>query len=169
MDNLLRTDVGDAFGFTATEMGRICSDFGHPEKIGETMEWYGGYLFGDAEVCNPWNIANYLRGEFRTDMYWVQTGDTSLLRYALSYDASGRRDDIGTLGSHGMIVAELDLSEADAYAMDGGEPWPLMVMTGYLRAERHGDGFRLSIPNRELYTASRTSYWNRWIRTSASY
>lgn len=48
------------FGFTASEVREMLKYYGVLDKEGELRDWYDGYLFGSAEIYNPWSVINYI-------------------------------------------------------------------------------------------------------------
>ncbi len=79
VDNILSTSMDEMFGFTSSEVERMCSDFGHPEKFAEAREWYDGYRFGDADIYNPWSILNYVDSGFNPKPYWAGTSGNGII------------------------------------------------------------------------------------------
>ena len=53
VNNIVSTDMDEAFGFTPAEVERLCADMGHPERFEEAREWYDGYRFGESDIYNP--------------------------------------------------------------------------------------------------------------------
>ncbi len=146
-DDILNTDFGEMYGFTENEVKQICADYGHPEKFEEAKEWYGGYCFNESEVCNPWSILNYVQKNFRTGLYWAETGGNGVIYDIISNADDGLTENLRTLRSGGTVTEEVDTSvTSDGYI----NVYSLMAVTGYLRAIPKGQLYKLSIPNREL-------------------
>jgi len=53
------------YGFTEPEVKAMLRDAGHPEKIDEAREWYGGIIFGNTEIYNPYSILKYMSNGFK--------------------------------------------------------------------------------------------------------
>ena len=127
--------------------------FGHPELSDEVLSVYGGYRFGGMEMCDPGGIARYIYADFSYDSLRRDFSRNIPLRYAITREgAIGPRAFADLLvGSH--IVSELNEAMA-CENMDPQDPrdlFTLLVMTGYLRAERLDDGrFDISVTNGEM-------------------
>lgn len=61
---------GERFGFTYPEVENICRTYGNPEASDEAIRWYGGYHYGDTDVCNPESFLRYIRSGFEAKRYW---------------------------------------------------------------------------------------------------
>ncbi len=152
VNSIFDTDYDEMFGFTADEVEALCRDYGHPEKFDEAREWYEGYHFGDAEVYNPWSLMSYAVKGFVPDTYWGGTSSNSIIRDLLANADDAVYSDLRTLGSGGVLKRSVDPrlpyreSESDVDSI-----FSTMVMAGYLTARSEGNGYSLSIPNREMY------------------
>ena len=60
VDSVLRTEYGDSFGFTESEVEEMLAYYNLQEELPEVKRWYDGYLFNDIEIYNPWSIINYV-------------------------------------------------------------------------------------------------------------
>lgn len=49
-----------AFGFTQAEVQQLLDDYELSSHIAEVREWYDGYLFGTADIYNPWSTLMYI-------------------------------------------------------------------------------------------------------------
>lgn len=67
--DVFREQYDDIFGFTGEEVRKLCDDFGNPDKYEEAREWYDGYLFGSAEMYNPWSMLKYVSNGFKHHTY----------------------------------------------------------------------------------------------------
>ena len=153
VDNILSKRFDEMFGFTDSEVQKICSDYGHPEKFGEAKEWYDGYRFGNADIYNPWSILNYVSEGFEPAPYWANTSGNDILEDLLLHADDGVLKDLGTLGSGGSVIHGISASLTfDDLCGNPGSIYSLMAMSGYLKAIPGEGGYRLSIPNKELYS-----------------
>lgn len=144
-DNILDTDVGDMFGFTCGEVEALCSDTRCPGNPEEAVEWYGGYRFGDACVCNPWSVMSYVDEGFEPGMYWAATSGNGIVGELVSSGDDAVWDALSALASGGEVPW-------DPGAGAGlSETLGTMAAAGYLTARRTEDGILLSIPNREVF------------------
>ena len=74
VDSVLRTEYGDSFGFTESEVEEMLAYYNLQEELPEVKRWYDGYLFNDIEIYNPWSIINY-----------VYDRDRKITKFALPY------------------------------------------------------------------------------------
>ncbi|MGN1046763.1 MAG: AAA family ATPase, partial [Candidatus Cryptobacteroides sp.] len=141
----------EMFGFTSEEVKNLCSDYGHSEKYDEARQWYDGYVFGNAEIYNPWSVLNYVKNGFRPDEYWAGTSGNSIINTLLNRADKIVYDDLKVLGEGKSITRMIDsrISYADMTDMNG--IYSVMTLSGYLKAVPSEDGYLLSIPNMEMY------------------
>ncbi len=146
-------EYDEMFGFTQAEVEKLLTDNGHPEKISEAQEWYDGYRFGNADVYNPWSILEYVKKGFDPKPHWASTSGNSILEDLISRVDSNTWKELETLCSGGSIGA--DISTEIAYC-DLHSPtsslYPVMVASGYLKAIPQGNGYVVSIPNKEMFS-----------------
>ena len=152
-DDVLDTMFADCFGFTVPETRAMMEHFGHPELSDEVLSVYGGYRFGGMEMCDPGGVARFIYADFSYDSLRREFSRNIPMRYAMTREgAIGPRAFADLLvGSH--IISELNEAMA-CENMDPQDPrdlFTLLVMTGYLRAERRDDGrFDISVTNGEM-------------------
>ena len=154
VNDVFSTDFDEMYGFTPSEVARMCADYGHPEKFEEAKEWYDGYRFGNADVYNPWSIVNYIDQGFVPKPYWAGTSGNSIISdLADRTDAETWRK-LEALCSGGSITARMTGSVVYSDLRSSGDAiYPVMVASGYLKAEKIDDDtsrYALSIPNREM-------------------
>ncbi len=151
VNNIFSTRSDEMFGFTSDEIRNLCSDYGHLEKYEEARQWYDGYMFGNAEIYNPWSVLNYVKQDFRPDEYWAGTSGNSIIATLLNKADGSVFDDLRILGEGGSIARRIDakISYADIEDLDG--IYSVMVLSGYLKAVPSDDGYLLSIPNTEMF------------------
>lgn len=151
VNNVFSTESDEMFGFTANEVMKLCEDHGHPEKYEEARQWYDGYVFGNAEIYNPWSILNYVRSGFKPDEYWAGTSGNSIISTLLDKADKAVYENLNRLGSGSTIDCRIDprISYADMETTDG--IYSVMVLTGYLKAVPSERRYLLSIPNDEMY------------------
>ena len=152
VNNVLSTECDERFGFTASEVRRICEDYGRPDAFETAREWYDGYRFGDAEIYNPWSVLKFAK-RFETKTYWANTSGNEIVDTMI-----GRADDevyreLLELGNgktkvNATITETITMNDlfTNRSAIDS-----ILVMSGYLNAVPNGHGYDLSIPNKEMY------------------
>ena len=151
VNNIFSTRSDEMFGFTSEEVRDLCSDYGHPEKYDEAREWYDGYVFGNAEIYNPWSVLNYVDSGFEPKEYWAGTSGNSIIDTLLSRADKTVFDDLKVLGEGGSITRSIDDRISYADMMDLNGIYSVMTMSGYLKAVPSDDSYLLSIPNMEMY------------------
>lgn len=58
--SILDEKYDEHFGFTDEEVQKICDDYQMSQKFETMKEWYNGYLFGNANVYNPWSVIQFM-------------------------------------------------------------------------------------------------------------
>ena len=154
-------DFGEYFGFTQEETKTMLKAYGLESNVGIVRDWYDGYLFGEAEVYNPWSVITYVsehRGapDRLAEPYWSNTSSNSIIKDLVYNADEGIKEELEGLIEGGTI--EKQLHEDITYdEIDKSEDnlWNFLFYTGYLRmvSERH-DGNEIyatmRIPNREV-------------------
>ena len=152
VNNIFSTESDERFGFTETEVKKILSDFGHPEKFEEAKAWYDGYRFGDAEVYNPFSIMSYVQSRFKPESFWANSGGDWIVKTLLKSIDDQNYSRILDLTTGGSM--EVELRPAVTYSRIGhadSSLYSLMAMSGYLKAvPKENDWYEVSIPNREV-------------------
>ena len=156
VNDVFSTDFDEMYGFTPSEVARMCADYGHPERFEEAKEWYDGYRFGNADVYNPWSIVNYVKQGFVPKPYWAGTSGNSIISdLADRTDAETWRK-LEALCSGGSIEAEISTDVAYSDLQSSGDAiYSVMVASGYLNAKKIDSGaydemYDVSIPNTEM-------------------
>lgn len=159
--SILNKNYDEYFGFTNGEVEKLCRDFGMEDRLDTFQSWYNGYVFGNANVFNPWSIIRYVkdlladRDEFPSS-YWANTSSNSIVRSLIDRADRDVKDEIEALIAGGTIEKPVheDITYDEVYAsMDN--LWNFMFFTGYFRkaGERMVDRQRyitLTIPNEEV-------------------
>lgn len=189
--SVLTKGYGEYFGFTDEEVVNMMTDFDLTEKIDEARDWYDGYVFGKANIYNPWSIVKYVQ-ELRDDInslpapYWANTSTNSIVREMISHVDDGVRQELEDLVNGGTVekpvheditYAELEY-DAIRHAEYMDNLYNFMFFTGYFRkVSERMDGVNryveLAIPNKEvLYIFNRhiTNWFNvklcQWDRST---
>ena len=176
-DNVLHTGYGESFGFTQEEVEAMLKYYDLGSYIPEVKKWYDGYLFGDAEIYNPWSILKYVTDHERkvTEFplpYWSNTSSNSIVREMISDADEKTRADLEILMDGGSIEKPVheDITYGDIHtSMDN--LWNFLFFTGYLKAgrqriEERNIYLEMSIPNEEIasiYQNSITLWFDKKI------
>ena len=174
VDSVLRTEYGDSFGFTESEVEAMLAYYNLQEELPEVKQWYDGYLFNDIEIYNPWSIVNYVYDHDRKITqfalpYWSNSSSNSIIREMVGEADADAKHDLETLINGGTIEKQVheDITYGDIYQTQDNL-WNFLFFTGYLkkiseRKDESGETLYLSmaIPNTEIKTIynNSISYW----------
>ena len=174
VDSVLRTEYGDSFGFTESEVEEMLAYYNLQEELPEVKRWYDGYLFNDIEIYNPWSIVNYVYDHDRKITqfalpYWSNTSSNSIIREMVGEADQKAKADLETLINGGTIEKPVheDITYGDIHQTQDNL-WNFLFFTGYLkkmseRKDESGESLYLSmaIPNTEIKTIYKNSisYW----------
>lgn len=165
------------FGFTPSEVKRILSDYGCPDKYEEVCDWYDGYLFGNTEIFNPWSVINYIGNECIPKTYWQFTGANDIIGEILANARHEIRENLELLIQGGTVLSYVD--ENVIYPEIEKNPssiYSFLLFTGYLRVvERTLKDNRnmcaVKIPNKEIafvYSSEILSKFDKVISSSSA-
>ena len=172
VDSVLRTEYGDSFGFTESEVEAMLAYYNLQEELPEVKRWYDGYLFNDIEIYNPWSIINYIydRDHKITKFalpYWSNTSSNSIIREMVGEADQEAKADLETLINGGTIEKPVheDITYGDIHQTQDNL-WNFLFFTGYLKKvgeQKEGNNLKLAmkIPNIEIATIyeNSISYW----------
>ena len=172
VDSVLRTEYGDSFGFTESEVEAMLAYYNLQEELTEVKRWYDGYLFNDIEIYNPWSIINYIydRDHKITKFalpYWSNTSSNSIIREMVGEADQEAKADLETLINGGTIEKPVheDITYGDIHQSQDNL-WNFQFFTGYLKKvgeQKEGNNLKLAmkIPNIEIATIyeNSISYW----------
>ena len=123
------------FGLTEEEVEKIASDHNCDDKLEELSAWYGGYDFGETRIYDPWSVASYFKGDMRPALYWVNTGENSLLRGILENADPDIEENILRLMKGESVSTFIDNSFVYSTLNSSFDQiCSLLVSTGYLKA-----------------------------------
>ena len=166
--SILNKQYDEYFGFTDAEVQKICNDYHMPHKFDTFKEWYNGYLFGDANVYNPWSVMQLMDDLVEDEnqypkAYWANTSSNAIVRKLIDMADEDTKTEIEELIEGKTIEKPIheDITYNEIYkSMDN--LWNFMFFTGYFRkvservdvADNHY--VELRIPNREVKYIFRT-------------
>ncbi|MBV7276667.1 AAA family ATPase, partial [Clostridium sp. PL3] len=83
--SILNDHYDEYFGFTQNEVNMILEDYGLSEKEELTKSWYNGYIFGQAQVYNPWSVVKFVKDLHKNKnvlptSYWANTSSNSIVK-----------------------------------------------------------------------------------------
>lgn len=120
-------------------------------KAEQIKDWYNGYIFGDEVIYNPWSIMQCLVHKGKLDNYWIDIGDTGLVKGVFLND--GMQQNLQALLRGNSItvpiVQQLSFDDINKPAVF----YSLLLFTGYLSLKTVDStkGFySLSVRNKEI-------------------
>ena len=191
VNNIFSEISDERFGFTEDEVKGALKYFGGEGKFDEAKQWYDGYMFGKAEVYNPYSIMRYVSSGFKASPYWKDSGSNVVFMKLFKSMNSDNLASITELLTGSSIKEELTPSLTYGTVTTGNKSlYSLMAMAGYLKAVPVEDDhdrpppkpgepepdemFEISIPNEEVRKAVKsmietvvpinTGYFTEFIR-----
>lgn len=162
------------FGFTGTEVRNMLEYYGCPDKESELKEWYDGYLFGSAEIYNPWSVINYISKGCVPQAYWVYTGKNEILEDVLKVATDDIMQKLHSLLQGERVIARIDQNVVyRSLSEDPANIYSLLLVAGYLKTpkkELQADGSYLcevSIPNREIAAVYKSEILSHLLQVGA--
>jgi hypothetical protein len=163
------------FGFTQSEIDALLAHY-KLEGNTETMKkWYDGYLFGKAEVYNPWSaincMSNWIKNpDYFPRPYWANTSGNDIVRKLIDRADNEAKAELGTLISGGAISKAIheDITYNEI-ENNIDNIWNFLFFTGYLKkiGERSSEEgiltLDLSVPNTELMYIYKTKI-QEWFK-----
>jgi len=159
--SILNKSYDEYFGFTNEEVKKMCKDYNMENKYELIKEWYNGYIFGNANVYNPWSVVRFIKdltfdiNEFPSS-YWANTSSNSIVKSLIEKADDETKAEIETLIEGKTIEKPIheDITYDEIYdSMDN--LYNFMFFTGYFKkiSERIEDDkkyLELAIPNKEI-------------------
>lgn len=161
INSILSVNYGEYFGFTDREIQQMCEDYDLTDKYMEMKDWYNGYLFGNANVYNPWSSIKYIKDHIGKrdcfpEAYWVNTSSNSIVRDLINHADEEQKRAVEDLIAGGAITIPVheDITYDEVYK-SADNLWNFMFFTGYFK--KVGESFvdtqryvTLKIPNMEI-------------------
>ena len=167
--SILDKSYDEYFGFTPQEVKKICKDYNIENKYELIREWYNGYIFGDANVYNPWSVVRFVKdlgfdiNEYPSS-YWANTSSNSIVKSLIDRADDETKEEIEQLIEGKTIEKPVheDITYDEIYdSMDN--LYNFMFFTGYFKKvnERIDEKTKqyyleLKIPNEEVKYIFRT-------------
>ena len=167
--SILNTRYDEYFGFTSEEVKKICKDYSMENKYEIIKEWYNGYIFGNANVYNPWSVIQYI-DDLKANIdeypssYWANTSSNSIVKSLIERADDKTKKEIELLIEGKTIEKPVheDITYDEIYkSMDN--LYNFMFFTGYFKkvSERVDEKTKqkyleLKIPNEEVKYIFRT-------------
>ena len=161
MISILNRSYGEFFGFVQEEIDEMLQYYGLTAQRERIREWYNGYLFGDAQVYNPWSVANYVKAltvaaDELPAPYWANTSSNSIVRTLVEKSDVSVKKELEDLLAGGTIEKPVheDITYDSVYASEDNL-WNFLFFTGYLkqvsrRLDKVTQYVTMGIPNLEV-------------------
>lgn len=177
---ILDKEFNDCFGFTEEETEEIAEYYQVSHKIKEIKEWYDGYIFGGAEIYNPWSVMNYFANDCTPGTYWTATSSNDIIKHALKHPSTQIIEALTVLlngeSIHEFIERNISY-DAVQYTGNRDSLYALLLMSGYLCEEKGEDYHeknisklsslhRLKIPNKEIEEVYRREIFEEMVKGS---
>ena len=161
MDKLFST----CFGFTEEEVKDACKTLDIENLYPEIKKWYDGYRFGGQDMYNPWSITGFLDAQV-FDEYWVNTGDTSVLKDVFIKGDTKLKDDLAGLLTGKPIM--MNFEEAFTYPIEYESSdtfWSLLLSAGYIKPCNGAktERFAAELVNKEISNVF-SYYAKEWLK-----
>ncbi len=146
------------FGFTESEVKGLLKEYNLSDIFDDVKKWYGGYLFDENTIYNPWSILKYLENkDHELIPYWTNKEGVGLLKdliYNIKYNTN-LLDEFERIinkcyKEHVNIELNLNLKSLKG---DPNTVWTLFMLMGYLTPTTlvgDGENITLKIPNLEI-------------------
>ena len=162
-------------GFTHSEVEQMLDSFGLSDKADVVKKWYDGYRFGNTEVYCPWDVVSYVSDllydrEAKPRNYWENTSSNDAIKAFFDMPEIDCSEDFETLLNGNAITKPVtdSLTYDVAYGSENNL-WSLLLMTGYITADRgadySSDYVDLRIPNREITNIFKTAVVDHFNQT----
>ncbi len=174
VNSVMDDEYDEFFGFTYPEVRTMLEYYGIADKEDELKDWYDGYLFGSAEIYNPWSVINYISRGCIPQAYWVNTGKNEVLEDVLSVATDDITERLYSLLLGEKVVARIDQNVVyRSLAEEPANIYSLLLVAGYLKTpkkELQEDGAYLcevSIPNREIAAVYKSEILSHLLQIGA--
>lgn len=161
MISILSSRFDEYFGFRPNEVTTLLSYY-HLEEYADTVKrWYDGYMFGEANVYNPWSVINYVSEAISGSQafprpYWSNTSSNSIVRDLIERADASVKEEVEKLIAGGTIEKPVheDITYDSIYDSDDNL-WNFLFFTGYLKLVSQRMSGRdlmvtMAIPNEEV-------------------
>lgn len=160
--SILNEYYDEYFGFTQEEVSNMLENYGLIEKEELIKDWYNGYIFGNAQVYNPWSVVKFVKDLYKNKnvlptSYWANTSSNSIVKSLIERADMAAKKEIESLIEGKTIEKPVheDITYDEIY--DSLESlWNFMFFTGYFKKvnERMDNEdthyLEFGIPNKEV-------------------
>lgn len=161
--SILDEKYAEYFGFTQEEVRKLCNDYGLSHKYDIIRDWYNGYIFGSANVYNPWSVIQFIDDLTENEnwyprSYWANTSSNNVVRRLIELADDSVKSELENLIDGGTIEKPIheDITYSEVYE-NMENLWNFMFFTGYFKkvSERVDERTKkryltMEIPNEEV-------------------
>ena len=161
--SILDDKYAEYFGFTQEEVRKLCNDYGLSHKYDIIRDWYNGYIFGSANVYNPWSVIQFIDDLTENEnwyprSYWANTSSNNVVRRLIELADDSVKSELENLIDGGTIEKPIheDITYSEVYE-NMENLWNFMFFTGYFKkvSERVDERTKkryltMEIPNEEV-------------------
>ncbi len=154
--SVLNTEYSEQFGFTEPEVDEALQKNNLHHLSTNIKAWYNGYHIGNAQMYNPWSIANCIYKKGTLQPYWLNTSDNTLIKQTMAHADALLKIECEKILEGKPVEALVDenITFADLNG-SGDKLWTLLLFSGYLTSTRTElAGFEkkcmLQPPNKEI-------------------
>lgn len=179
MISILNRSYGEFFGFIQEEIDEMLAYYGLIKQKERLKDWYNGYLFGNAEVYNPWSVTNYVKAlttapDELPAPYWANTSSNSIVKSLVERADISVKKELEDLLAGKTIEKPIheDITYDNVYDSEENL-WNFLFFTGYLkqvsrRLDQVTQYVTMAVPNLEveyIYRNTITSWFRDEIKT----
>jgi len=153
VNTLINNNNDEFFGFSYEDTYNLLSQYKKENMLDEIKKWYGGYVFSNKKIFNPWSILNFIKLNFTFDLYWINTSTNLLIENLLNENASDILTYLSSLLKGETVVKNINLNLNYSEIKNSEEAlFSFLVLSGYLCVlEKISVGkYVLGIPNLEI-------------------
>lgn len=159
--SILSNQYDEYFGFNQAEVDVLLRSYGLEDKRDVVKKWYDGYLFGQAQVYNPWSVINYVLeassgGQGFPRPYWSNTSSNSIIQDLVKRADVSVKLELENIMAGGTIEKSVheDITYDTVYN-SSDNLWNFLLFTGYLKQTSQRMAGRdliitMAIPNEEV-------------------
>ena len=182
VNSVLSRNFGEYFGFVQSETDAMLEHYDLSCNTGIVKDWYDGYLFGNAEVYNPWSVIQYINEHIGAPdklnkPYWANTSSNSIIKELVFNADEDVKRELEDLIAGGTIEKKIheDITYGDIHDSEDNL-WNFLFFTGYMKkvSERqdteHDDTYlTMCIPNREvrwIYSNQISNWFDKIVKST---
>ena len=160
--SVIDNKLSSYFGFTELEVKEMLNYYHIEEPIEKINKYYGGYLFGNTKLYNPWSILNFIDNDAKYRFYWKNSGTNHLLLG----ENNQANDVLIEIYGEDTIYVQINNSLSYNDIQNSKEAYySFLLQCGYLTVaeESNNNYFKITKPNLEASDAFKTEIIDRYF------